>query len=117
MQKNKIFKKYASLLVALVYSFVVLFSMQFHQHSHEFSVENTFAKSEKNTSAITIGQDSHDCLACHFFSKNQGFVPIDFSVSFFSTEIFSSQNTDLDFAVGETLILFFNLRAPPVFLV
>lgn len=102
--------------MVLMYSFVVLFSSKFHNHSHSFFSGHEFEKTTKTISFSSDHFDANDCVACHFLSSKNGFTPVEFHFEAFQMVSDSAVELSYSFQKLSSEILFFNLRAPPHFI-
>lgn len=103
--------------MAALYAFVVLVSVQTHQHSHLGEGALGFGKVGDNPVVFLKGGEAKDCIACHFMTKTKWMQPLVFEFDFAETKWLGSEFSE-DVCRWETSDFYTQpLRGPPVDLI
>ena len=108
------YKGLVSTLLACVYVFSVLISVYFHTHSNNFSSTELSYKTNSNSAKASAGADN--CYTLHTSQVLIGDVHqiCDFKIS--KPVLLREYSFVQYFSYSKTVIRFFSLRAPPIFI-
>jgi len=111
---NKQFQKIISVFFTAMYVFVALFSSELHNHKGEsFFKDSGFKKTEKSISKEISGNQSGDCLACHFLATGNSLVPEQFTFHFENHTQQTEQIISVQEKIWAQTKFTFQLRGPP----
>lgn len=113
-KKNKNFQKIISVVFAVMYVFVVLFSSELHNHKGEsFFKDLGSKKTEKSITKAHSSNQSGDCLACHFLATGNSLVPEQFTFHFENHTQETEQIISAQEKIWEQTKSTIQLRGPP----
>ena len=113
MLRNRTMQKSWSVLLVLMYAFVVLFSSKFHQHSHGYFSFDHDANA-KNIHSFAEKSASNDCVACHFLTHKNSHLPQEFQYSFNAEPVYSEEFASYFITEFFSETSTFYLRGPPL---
>ena len=109
-------RKFLASLFASVYLFAVVFSGFFHTHTNNFKEDLlSFSKKPISEKIVNFG-GVDDCFSSHFFNAGIGILDADANFLFIISKKITLKNFQYYFTVPTEKVVFFSLRAPPVFI-
>lgn len=110
--RAKAMQKYTSVMVLLMYVFVLFFSSKFHQHSHGFFDLDSPGHGKKVHLNVEKSA-SNDCVACHFLTNKTSFLPEVFKFKAIALADDYSEKSLLILKESFAEIQLIRLRGPP----
>lgn len=109
-------RRFLASLFASVYLFAVVFSGFFHTHTNNFKEDLlSFSKKPVSEKIVNFG-GVDDCFSSHFFNAGIGILDAEANFQFIISKEFTLKNFQYHFTVPTEKVVFFSLRAPPVFI-
>lgn len=88
----------------------------FHTHTNNFKEDLlSFSKKPVSEKIVNFG-GVDDCFSSHFFNAGIGILDADANFLFIISKKFTLKNFQYHFTVPTEKVVFFSLRAPPVFI-